>query len=102
LEFQYTKEFINAFPDLKVTFLEIFAEKTGDDEYKFIQITHLDATSTGPSSAGPATGKKLCYENQLDMCECLVKKLNGQWKIVGEWVVDSKKRVDSILKGYDF
>ena len=101
-EFQYTKEFISAFPDLKVTFLCMMAEKTGEEEFKFVQVTHLDATSTGPTSAGPATGKKLNYSNQLDICECLLKKVNGQWRIVGEWVVDSKKRVDSVLKGYDF
>jgi len=38
----------------------------------------------------------------MEMCECLVKKVNEQWKIVDEWVSSSNKRIDSVLRGYEF
>ena len=101
-EVQSTLTLLNAFPDLRVSFIDIFAHKVAENEFKFVQITHLDATSLGPSRFGPPTGKKLTNDNMMEMCECLVKKVNEQWKIVDEWVSSSNKRIDSVLRGYEF
>ena len=81
----HTLERLYTLPDMKITFIGIWAHKVSDDEYKFIQITHPEATFTGPSSYGPPTGAKLCYDNVMNMCECVVKKIDGSWKIVEEW-----------------
>jgi len=101
-EVRSTLTLLNAFPDLRISFIDIFAHKVAEDEFQFVQITHLDATSLGPSRLGPPTGKKLTYDNMMEMCECLVKKVNGQWKIVDEWVSNSNKRIDSVMRGYEF
>ncbi len=81
----HTLERLLTMPDMKITFIGIWADKVSDDEYKFVQITHPEGTFTGPSRYGPPTGKKLGYDNIMNMCECLVKKIDGKWKIVEEW-----------------
>lgn len=81
----HTVERLYTVPDIKVNFIGIWADKVSDDEYKFIQITHPEGTFTGPSQYGPPTGKKLGYDNVMNMCECSVKKVDGTWKIVEEW-----------------
>jgi ABC-type multidrug transport system permease subunit len=63
----------------------IWADKVSDDTYRFIQITHPEGTFTGPSIHGQPTGRKLGYDNIMNMCECVVKKIDGRWKIVEEW-----------------
>ena len=93
---------LNALPDYHTTFSEIFA--VGDEEtgYKFVQVTIGEGTSLGPSKFGPATGKKITRHNIMTMCECHVKKINGEWKVVEEWVSGSGKRLEAVFKGYDF
>lgn len=81
----HTLERLFTLPDMKIKFLAIYADKLSDDEFKFIQITHPEGTFTGPCQYGPPTGQSLNYDNIMNMCECLVKKINGQWKIVEEW-----------------
>ncbi len=81
----HTGERLFAIPDMRTNFLEIHAVKVSDDEFKFIQVTHIDATFTGPCHYGPAGGQKMNYDNFMSMCECRVKKIDGQWKIVEEW-----------------
>ena len=99
---EHTLERINAFPDMKIEFIDIFADGNERDGYKFIQITYYEGTNTGPSSFGPPTGKKVNAENMMNMCECLVKNINGTWKIVEEWGTQSNKRLEAVQKGYDF
>ena len=84
----HTLERIYSVPDMKISFIGIYADKISDDEYKFVQITYPEGTFTGPSKYGHGTGKKLNYNNMMNMCECLVKKVNGTWKIVEEWGLD--------------
>lgn len=87
---------------MKIEFIDIFADGNERDGYKFIQITYYEGTNTGPSSFGPPTGKKVNAENMMNMCECLVKNINGTWKIVEEWGTQSNKRLEAVQKGYDF
>ena len=81
----HTPERMCTLPDMTLHFIGIFATKVSDEEFKFIQITHPEATYTGPSKYGQPTGKKLNYDNIMNMCECVVKKINGVWKITEEW-----------------
>ncbi len=81
----HTPERILSMPDITVNFIGIWATKISETEYRFIQITYPEGTFTGPSKFGPPTGKKLNYDNIMNMCECLVKKVDGVWKIIEEW-----------------
>lgn len=81
----HTLERLYAVPDIKVQFIGIWAVKLNDDEFRFIQVTHPDGTFTGPSHYGSPSGAKLSYDNIMNMCECLVKRIDGKWKIVEEW-----------------
>ena len=81
----------NAIPDLKINFLDIFAEGDEENGYKFVQVAYNEGTNTGPSEFGPATGNKINYDNFMNICECLVKKVNGQWKVTEEWGSQSNK-----------
>jgi hypothetical protein len=90
---------MNAMPDLKIKFIDIFAEGNEENGYKFIQVTYHEGTSLGHSQFGPPTGEKLNENNFMNMCECLVKKINGKWKVVEEWGAQSNKKLNSVLKG---
>ena len=93
---------LNALPDYKTTFSEIFAVGNEENGYRFVQVTNGRGSNLGPRTLGPATGKTFTPDNIMNMCECLVKKTNGKWKIVEEWVLGSAKRLDAIYKGSDF
>lgn len=81
----HTSERLHTMPDIKINFHGIWATKLSEDEFRFIQITYPEGTFTGPSRFGPPTGKKLDQDNIMNMCECLVKRVDGVWKIVEEW-----------------
>ncbi len=83
--FRHTSDRLVTIPDLETTFLEIHAKKVNEDEFRFVQVTHLDATFTGPCSYGPAGDQVMNYDNNMSICECQVKKVDGEWKIVEEW-----------------
>lgn len=82
---KHTSDRLFTIPDIQTTFLEIHASRTGKDEFRFIQVTHLDATFTGPCMYGPPGGERLNQDNNMSMCECLVKKIDGQWRVTEEW-----------------
>ncbi len=82
---------LNASPDLEILFLDFMAHKVDDNTFKFIQITSRNVTMTGPNMKDGPTGKKLCEDNHMNMCECLVERVNGKWMITGEWIVASDK-----------
>lgn len=81
----HTSERLFSMPDIKINFVGIWAKQLNDSEYTFIQITQPQGTFTGPSLYGPPTHKKVESGKIINMCECLVKKINGTWKIVEEW-----------------
>ncbi len=45
----------------------------------------LPVLHTPFTSQGQPNGRKLGYDNIMNMCECVVKRIDGQWKIVEEW-----------------
>lgn len=89
---------LNTSPDIEMIFLDFMAHKVDDDTFKFIQVTTRNVTATGPSMKGPATNKKLSPANHMNMCECLVKRIDGHWKIVGEWICASDKVQEWLLE----
>lgn len=93
-----TLQFMAAFPDLKLKFIDIFAEGDEEHGYSFGQAIYFDGTNTGYSKFGPPTGKKLCEHGLcLGLCECRVEKVDGRWKIVEEWVTRSSELIDGTM-----
>ena len=85
-----TLHLMAAFPDLKLKFIDIFADGNEEEGYSFGQAIYFDGTNTRYSKFGPPTGKALTQGDVcLGLCECRVEKLEGRWKIVEEWVTRS-------------
>ena len=96
--FSGTLNFMAAFPDLKFTFIDIFAEGNPEEGYRFGQALYYEGCNTGLNPYGAPTFKKLTEDVPcLALCECLVKKVNGRWKIVEEWLVRSSAAIDETL-----
>ncbi len=74
-------------PGEMMMFVEIFCEGNAEDGYRFIQmVTYYDADK-GPY---PAQEGKVLPDVQIgraNLCECDVRKINGRWMIVEEWLV---------------
>lgn len=93
-----TLQLMSAFPDLKLRFIDIFAEGDPEHGYSFGQAIYFDGTNTGYSKFGPPTGKCLCNgELCLGLCECRVEKVDGRWKIVEEWVTRSEDLINATM-----
>ena len=93
-----TLQLMAAFPDLKLKFIDIFAEGDEENGYSFGQAIYFDGTNTAYSKFGPPTGKKLCEKDIcLGLCECRVEKVDGRWKIVEEWVTRSEELINSTM-----
>lgn len=76
--------------DNQTIFIDIFAEGNPDDGYSFCQATtNYVPTQHGGECYSPPEG--CIYSDtaigSVGMCECLVKKIDGKWKIVEEWLV---------------
>lgn len=94
-----TLQLMAAFPDLKLKFIDIFAEGDEEHGYSFGQAIYFDGTNTGYSKFGPPTGKRLCRGDIcLGLCECRVEKVEGRWKIVEEWVTRSEELINSTMQ----
>lgn len=99
--FDNTLYLMAAFPDLKLKFIDIFAEGNEEEGYNFGQAIYFDGTNTGYSKYGPPTGKSLTDEDIcLGLCECRVEKVNGIWKIVEEWVTRSSYAIEETMKSH--
>lgn len=97
--FNDTLHLMAAFPDLKLEFIDIFAEGNEEDGYSFGQAIYFDGTNTGYSKYGPPTGKTLTHgEVCLGLCECRVEKVNGRWKIIEEWVTRSAAATEETMR----
>ncbi len=93
-----TLHLMSAFPDLKLKFIDIFAEGDPEHGYSFGQAIYFDGTNTGYSDFGPPTGKSLCEKDLcLGLCECRVEKVDGRWKIVEEWVTRSEELINATM-----
>lgn len=94
-----TLAFTAAVPDNESWFIDIFAEGDEENGYRFIQATRCVGTCLGRSAAGEATGRSLSEGGRdcIGLCECLVKKVDGRWKIVEEWMVRSNRAIGHVM-----
>lgn len=100
--FAGTLAFMASFPDLEFVFIDIFSEGNPEEGYRFGQAIYYEGTNTGYSSFGPPSGKQLTEEIPcIALCECLVKQVNGRWKIVEEWLVRSNMAIEETLTAGD-
>ena len=83
--------------DKQTIFLDIFAEGTPETGYRMFQTT----TCYRPSEHGGqpyGTSEGYVYDEEMTgypgMCECLIQKIDGRWKIVEEWLLRSEVRTD--------
>lgn len=88
-----TIDFMRSFPDRHVHFVDIFVEGNEEEGYSFGQATRFIASNTGWSKYGPPTGKALSRDGEWchSICECKIRKVEGRWRVVEEWVVDSQE-----------
>jgi len=95
-----TLGFMRSFPERICDFVDIFAEGNEKDGYSFGQATRFNATNTGYSKFGPPTGKTLQRDGEYchSICECRVEKVEGRWRIVEEWVVESSEAINETLQ----
>lgn len=85
-------ECVASMPDNQTIFVDIFAEGTPEDGYHFIQATtaYRPGEHDGQEYAPPDGVVLPDYQNgHTGLCECAVKRIDGKWKIVEEWLVRS-------------
>ncbi|MBT4290867.1 MAG: hypothetical protein HOD92_26375 [Deltaproteobacteria bacterium] len=94
-----TLAYIAAFPDLSFEFLDIYCDGNEQDGYRFGQVVEFKGTNLGHSKYGPPTGKSLVKDGKgtLDICECLIKYVNGRWRMHTEWGARSEKANAEVL-----
>jgi hypothetical protein len=94
-----TLAYISAFPDLAFEFLDIHCDGNEKDGYRFGQVVEFKGTNLGYSKYGPPTGKSLVKDGRgtLDICQCLIKKVNGRWRMHTEWGTRSEKANAEVL-----
>lgn len=91
---------LKAFPDRKVYFVDIFVEGDPENGYSFGQATRFMGHNTGWGPYGAPTGKGLSDNGKWchSICELMLKKIDGRWKIVEEWVIDSQEAIEATMK----
>lgn len=95
---KHTLELLVAFPDLEHIFYDICCVGNQEDGYLFGQAVCMTGTYSGISKYGIGNGEKAVPHECPDLCQCLVKKIDGRWRVVVEWGVSSVDRVDRILR----
>lgn len=80
-----TLERLTAFPDTEMKIFKVIWDGNPEDGYLTSMLRTITATNTGPSSYGPPTNKKMV--DNLGIANCLIKKVDGVWQYVEEWMV---------------
>jgi hypothetical protein len=84
------------FPDLEIKILDVFWEGNEEDGYKTTMPRYRVGTNTGHSQYGPPTGKELTRDNKMDIANCLVEKIEGEWQYTAEWVRHDSKATELV------
>ena len=85
-------------PDLNVVFEEIHCIGNPTDGFRFGQVVWNDATTVdGVGPDGPGSG--LGYEDRedLEMCECWIRKIDGKWRVAKEASIRSNAAYKRVL-----
>lgn len=84
-----TLRFTAAFPDLKIDLRDIFAVKSGENEYKLWRYYAMSGTNRSDSIYGKPTNKSLNSDACIAMSMSTVQKINDRWQIVREFTMYS-------------
>ncbi|PFT49826.1 hypothetical protein [Priestia megaterium] len=96
---QDTLACLAAFPDMEFKFYGIHGVGNPEDGFRFGQAVHFAGTNTGISKYGRGDGSSLPPHECVDLCECLIKKIDGRWRVVEEWGTRSTETMDRVLRG---
>lgn len=95
---QDTLQFLAAFPDLEFKFNDIWCVGNPADGFRFGQSVHFKGTHSGPGKYGPGNNVAIQPHEMTDLCQCLVKFVDGKWRVVEEWGVRSTEAMERIMK----
>ncbi|MES9760561.1 hypothetical protein ABWK29_29325 [Priestia megaterium] len=96
---QDTLACLAAFPDMEFKFYGIHGVGNPEDGFRFGQAVYFAGTNTGISKYGRGDGSSLPPHECVDLCECLIKKIDGRWRVVEEWGTRSTETMDRVLRG---
>lgn len=74
-----------AFPDMEFKFYDIHGTGNPEEGFRFGQAVYFKGTFLGVSKYGQGTGAAFAPDECVDICECLVKRVDGKWRVVEEW-----------------
>lgn len=95
---QDTLACLAAFPDMEFKFYDIHGTGNPEDGFRFGQAVYFKGTFNGISKYGLGTGASFEPNECVDICECLVKKVDGKWRVVEEWGDRSTLAFERVLR----
>ena len=95
---QDTLACLAAFPDMEFKFYGIHGTGNPEDGFRFSQSVYFKGTFNGISKYGLGTGAAFEPHECVDLCECLVKKVDGKWRVVEEWGNRSTLAFERVLR----
>lgn len=95
---QDTLACLAAFPDMEFKFYDIRGVGNPEEGFRFGQAVHFKGTFLGVSQYGQGTGAAFESHECVDVCECLIKKVDGRWRVVEEWGNRSTLAFERVLR----
>ena len=87
-----------AFPDMEFKFYDIHGTGNPEEGFRFGQAVYFKGTFLGVSKYGQGTGAACAPDECVDICECLVKRVDGKWRVVEEWGDRSTLAFERVLR----
>ena len=87
-----------AFPDMEFKFYDIHGTGNPEEGFRFGQAVYFKGTFLGVSKYGQGTGAAFAPDECVDICECLVKRVDGKWRVVEEWGDRSTLAFERVLR----
>jgi hypothetical protein len=82
--------------DNQTVFIDIFAEGNEEEGYRFCQLTTAYSPLANKKMGDYVPPQNRVYLDEevggVGICECLVKKVDGRWKIVEEWLIRTPRK----------
>lgn len=95
---QDTLACLAAFPDMEFMFYDIHGTGNAEEGFRFGQAVYFKGTFNGISKYGIGYGAAFEPNECVDICECLVKKVDGKWRVVEEWGDRSTCAFERVLR----
>lgn len=95
---QDTLACLAAFPDMEFMFYDIYGTGSPEEGFRFGQAVYFKGTFQGISRYGLGDGAAFAPHECVDVCQCLVKKVDGRWRVVEEWGDRSTLAFERVLK----